>query len=125
MLAHPLIFGIKDANLWVGIENGIYQVGAEGNQRWVDAACIVVLRKLEGGAEEVVLWSDEIEIPADFPKGPNVRVAAPHLALGRRNTRILQGEWSVLKDPHREITQGKRPRASFLADTLLAWKNAA
>jgi non-canonical (house-cleaning) NTP pyrophosphatase len=67
-----LIFA--DANLWVGIENGMYQVGAEGNQKWVDAACIVVLRKLEGrDTEEIVLWSDEIEIPADFPKGPNVR----------------------------------------------------
>lgn len=93
-----------DADLWVGIENGMYQVEHEGQLKWVDAACIVVICKKEGGNVESVVWSDEIDIPADFPKGP-------------------EGEWSVLKDPHNEITQGKRPRASFISDALLAWKN--
>lgn len=56
--------------MWVGIENGMYLVGEE--QKWVDAACIVIMEKHEGGTRESVVWSDEIDIPADFPKGPNV-----------------------------------------------------
>jgi hypothetical protein len=69
----------------VGIENGMYQVGElEGQQKWVDAACIVVIRKLEGGStEESIVWSDEIDIPADFPKGPEVpaRLVEAHPSL--------------------------------------------
>ncbi len=61
-----------DADLWVGVENGMYQVGFEGQLKWVDAACIVVICKKEGGNVESVVWSDEIDIPADFPKGPEV-----------------------------------------------------
>jgi hypothetical protein len=32
------------------------------------------------------------------------------------------GEWSSVKDPHSIITEGKRSRADFIRDAILAWK---
>lgn len=59
----------------------MYQVEHEGQLKWVDAACIVVICKKEGGNVESVVWSDEIDIPADFPKGPEVWLPSPCQSL--------------------------------------------
>eukprot|EP01089_Gocevia_fonbrunei_P009509 TRINITY_DN21829_c0_g1_i1.p1 TRINITY_DN21829_c0_g1~~TRINITY_DN21829_c0_g1_i1.p1 ORF type:complete len:167 (+),score=36.33 TRINITY_DN21829_c0_g1_i1:49-549(+) len=94
---------IPTANIWIGIENGMWQ--DDKDNTWVDGACIVILVcGKDGNHSEAVIWSDVIEIPENYPKGPN-------------------GEWSIDKDPHRIITNGKRPRAQFLSDALTAWKN--
>eukprot|EP01098_Paradermamoeba_levis_P010182 TRINITY_DN4277_c0_g1_i1.p1 TRINITY_DN4277_c0_g1~~TRINITY_DN4277_c0_g1_i1.p1 ORF type:complete len:163 (+),score=59.62 TRINITY_DN4277_c0_g1_i1:104-592(+) len=93
-----------DAQIGIGMENGMWEIEEDNKKKWVDAACIIVLlKKKEGEVEEVVIWSDHIDIPKDFPGGPN-------------------GEWSIHKDPHSIITEGKRPRKLFLSDALLQWK---
>ena len=77
--------------------------------KFVDGACIVVIERVDGKNDkgekqedkETVLWSDTIEIPEEFPKGPN-------------------GEWSLYKDPHSIITQGKKSRQQFLTETLVS-----
>lgn len=132
--------------MWVGIESGVFE---NEKKEKVDAACIFLRwrtpvvqpfeeeeeeeekeskkakmedegednkkekDKMEKGdkmedeisekIEEVVLWSDEIKIPENFEGGTN-------------------GEWSVHKDPHSLITEGKRSRADFIRDAILSWK---
>jgi len=93
--------GRSDAAMWAGIENGMYTVSGEEGCKWVDAACIVLLRGADN-LEIAEFWSDTLDIPPDFPKGPN-------------------GEWSLLKDPHNEITKGARPRSKFIQDALDAF----
>ena len=65
-------------------------------------ACVVVVDSTSN--EEIVLWSETIEIPdkkdRPFDEGP-------------------EGEWSVLKDPHSIITKGIKSRKDFLVDALL------
>jgi len=92
--------------LCIGIENGMYQRDSDGV--WVDAAIAVILEKKPDSGEEDGFvrsseWSEELEIPPDFEKGPF-------------------GEWSYLKDPHVVVTNGKKPRADFLVETLLLWR---
>ena len=100
-----------EANMWVGIESGMYE---NEKKEKVDAACILIrwskpIQKEEATKvtvedfEEVVIWSDEILIPQNF-KGGN------------------DGEWSIYKDPHSIITEGKRSRADFIRDAILKWK---
>ena len=88
----------------IGIENGMWQEVEEEKEKaggkWVDGAGIVI----NDGSKEHVVWSDTIDIPATgHPRGPN-------------------NQWSVYKDPHSVLTQGKRPRARFLSDAISQWK---
>jgi len=84
------------ADIWVGIENGMFQMD---DGKWVDAAAIVIIKK---NGDQFIIWSDSIDIPNNMEKGPN-------------------GEWSILKDPHIVIT-GK-PRAKFIAEAIKKWMN--
>eukprot|EP00759_Apiculatamorpha_spiralis_P018098 PhF_6_TR24414/c0_g1_i1/m.33779 len=86
------------ADVWIGIENGMWNRPADGVL--VDAA-IIVIRFKESERPEIVLTSEELVIPPDppFDRGPN-------------------GEWSVLKDPHVVITKGEKDRETFLFETL-------
>lgn len=88
-----------EADMCFGIENGMFQEDG----KWVDAAAIVIILK---DGKEVVLWSDTIDIPDDMERSP-------------------LGEWSIYKDPHSIITNGKRPRAQFIADAIIEWKKTA
>jgi len=98
---------VKGYSLYIGIENGMFQV----KETWVDAAAIVILRlKLDtNGYDEEVIWSDTIEIPAE-----NLERCLEM----KDNKYFAKDNWSPLKDPHREITKGKRPRKDFLCDAL-------
>jgi hypothetical protein len=110
-----------DFDYVIGIENGIW----ETSEGWVDGASICLLpRSWEGENFQdtislttsdsnhnnndlkipIFLWSDLLFVPPiserPFEEGPN-------------------GEWSVLKDPHAILTDGKRPRAEFLKSALI------
>lgn len=94
-----------EADCWIGIENGMWKKKGEEEKAddvadWEDGASIIILTS--DGKEEAI-WSDTIDIPKVFPKGPN-------------------GEWSVHKDPHDIITKGQRSRVAFLSDALQTWK---
>jgi len=98
---------VKDCALYIGIENGMFQV----SDTWMDGAAIVILRLKSGsiGYDEELIWSDNIEIPEENLK----------CCLEMKDNKYYAKEmWSPLKDPHREITKGKRPRKDFLADAL-------
>lgn len=84
----------------IGIENGMWE---ESGGVWVDGAAIAIWNAHDDIDAIQVIWSDVIQIPQGHPTGPD-------------------GQWSCYKDPHSVITKGKRSRAAFLADALIAWK---
>jgi non-canonical (house-cleaning) NTP pyrophosphatase len=98
----------SQARFAIGIENGMWEEEAGRPETLADAAfvvCLTVARKAGGDdfvvEEEVVELSDSLSIPPvrPFPVGQN-------------------GEWSMLKDPHGVLTNGLRPRKSFLISPL-------
>jgi len=100
-----------EAKLWVGIENGMLPIGemseecANVKSGWVDVACIVIVSP----SSEYLLWSDALAIPKE---------ALPS-CLDKHGRAF--DVWSPLKDPHRQLTSGLRPRDQFLEETLSTW----
>ena len=103
-----------DADAWVGIENGVWDVdppvtNAKGQScPQEDAACVAVLLPAASGdrsepPRRFAVWSDVLPVPEQ-----------QHLPFGRGR----DGEWSELKDPHAVLTDGQRPRKAFLVDAL-------
>lgn len=128
-----------EADAWIGIENGMWAAADPTGEAVVpvsaatsavaverplfpgapliechnvDAAAVVVLANLRSvatgatasGADlllEIEEWSDALAIPLVLP-----------FAQGRR------GEWSVLKDPHSELTGGRHTRKDFLVPPI-------
>lgn len=104
-----------DCDAFIGIENGMWiknenvDENDDEQQVWEDAAYVVMIIPAVVGqvseTEDLVLdaLSDAIDIPPrdkrPFKTGPN-------------------GEWSVLKDPHSVLTNGKKPREEFLVEAL-------
>jgi hypothetical protein len=111
---NALCWGINNGvsfDIAVGIENGMWK---KIDNVWVDAACICILPfgwvgtfeslcEDECQAGVKILWSDELTIPhlevRPFSVGPN-------------------GEWSILKDPHIVLTEGRKSRSNFLEEPL-------
>jgi non-canonical (house-cleaning) NTP pyrophosphatase len=93
--AHP------EADLAIGIENGMWERQDDATCPWEDGACVVITSR---GGVSFAVWSDTLPIPRQHPyqRGPN-------------------GEWSKLKDPHSVLTNGARPRQAFLRDALVAF----
>jgi len=84
-----------DAQMYIGIENGMMQEEGE----WVDRGAIVFI-SVRGAVEDLTQgWTAPLSIPSDHPKGEN-------------------GCWSALKDPHSVITHGTKPRQKFLTDAM-------
>lgn len=90
----------------IGIENGMFEVDGY----WVDAAAVVIM---DSKGNEKIFWSDRLSIC----KRKNCQVCCDE------NGNVLidpgpNGEWSILKDPHTELTKGEKSRAKFLIEAL-------
>ena len=62
-----------------------------------------------------VLWSDTLEIPIENTKECLT-------ADGKGAKYDGNYTWSPLKDPHYELTQGKKPRKIWLLETMQKWR---
>uniref|UniRef100_A0A0G4HWP0 inosine/xanthosine triphosphatase n=1 Tax=Chromera velia CCMP2878 TaxID=1169474 RepID=A0A0G4HWP0_9ALVE len=124
---------MPDADLWIGIENGMVPSPSfedATRQSWVDVGCLTLVSKKpfckssggsegaasspkegeEGGGRKLevrVLWTDSLPIP-------DIQVQA---ARDGQSGRILKN-WSTLKDPHSELTGGQKQRQMFLQEAL-------
>ena len=105
------------SHAFIGIENGMWvkndDQGKKEEEIWEDAAMVVMIIPAEIGKisekDDCILeaFSDALDIPPKHKRPFE----------GGRN-----GEWSVLKDPHAVLTQGKKPREEFLVEALLRLK---
>ena len=111
-----------DAMIWIGIENGMYREVPEDAKDaspfdyWFDVGCIVVMWKNE--KNEVIqdcVWSETLAIPVE-----SAEMCLTKDGKAAQNAGNLT--WSPLKDPHRELTTGPKPRAVFLSETLQKWR---
>ena len=107
-----------DAGIALAIENGMV-LQKDSPSGWVDLAAIVMISATHG---RFVIWSDSIDIPIDavtdcLPnlEGHLVDVEGTPMGIEAIKT------WSILKDPHSDLTQGLRPRRKFLFDAVKAW----
>jgi hypothetical protein len=117
------IYAIKNTNecnkkfdFAIGIENGMWIDDASSDEIWVDGACLCAIpREWQGtydsielsctsSSQPIFMWSDTVVIPP---------IESRPFSAG------LNGEWSVLKDPHIILTNGVKSRAQFLEEALL------
>eukprot|EP01084_Bolivina_argentea_P130654 230634_1 len=113
-----------NAFIWIGIENGMYrQPPMQQNDKqtnifdyWFDVGCIVIIYKNKNNELiEDVIWSDSLPIPIDAAK----ECLTEDGKAAKYNGNYT---WSPLKDPHYELTNGKRPRKLWLLESLKKWK---
>ncbi len=119
----------------IGIENGMIEADLTASNlsgpgsRWVDIAAIVIIKPTllpshiemtttspttgveYSRQEDVVIiekfvaWSDTLAIPVEWS----------NYALANRDVGMT---YTPLKDPHSQLTQGKKPRQKFLEEAL-------
>ena len=107
-----------ECDAFIGIENGMWikneneteqHKNPTQEQVWEDAAYVVMIIPAVAGqiseTDDLILdaLSDAIDIPP-VEKRP--------FKTGR------SGEWSILKDPHAVLTDGKKPREEFLVEAV-------
>eukprot|EP00483_Globobulimina_turgida_P004442 UN04451 len=108
-----------NACIWIGIENGMYRdaSGIDIFDHWFDIGCIVIIYK-NGNNElmEDVIWSDSLAIPIKATK-------ECLMENGKSAKNNGNYTWSPLKDPHYELTNGKKPRKIWLLEAMKKWKH--
>ena len=119
-----------NAKIWVGIENGMYRDDTNKDKDeddkdiqfkyWFDIGCIVIMYKNPENNELLkdVVWSDSLAIPIE-----NTKLC---LTLDGKAAKFDGNyTWSPLKDPHNELTQGKKPRKVWLLEAMQKWKETS
>lgn len=114
-----------ECEMWIGIENGMYhksletQTNDEIFNNWFDIGCIVLKYKTEHKeCKTDVIWTKELAIP----------VNACRECLNENGTKAKYDgnhTWSPLKDPHSEITNGKKPRKEWLKEAIVSWRKTS
>eukprot|EP01083_Nonionella_stella_P162190 532231_1 len=111
-----------DASIYIGMENGMYREEQQDNDasdifdHWFDIGCIVIIYKNEKNElVEDIVWSDALPIPVKSTKECLTKD-------GKAAKNDGNYTWSPLKDPHSELTNGKRPRKMWLLEAMQKWK---
>eukprot|EP00485_Elphidium_margaritaceum_P015710 CAMPEP_0202733030 /NCGR_PEP_ID=MMETSP1385-20130828/187963_1 /ASSEMBLY_ACC=CAM_ASM_000861 /TAXON_ID=933848 /ORGANISM="Elphidium margaritaceum" /LENGTH=209 /DNA_ID=CAMNT_0049399357 /DNA_START=27 /DNA_END=656 /DNA_ORIENTATION=- len=120
-----------DASVWIGIENGMYRQTPDDHQAnnqdneevfkyWFDVGCIFIIYKDDKNdqLQTDVCWSDSLPIPIENTKDCLEKDGKSAKNNGNHT-------WSPLKDPHSELTNGKRPRKMWLLDAMKKWKESS
>eukprot|EP01095_Lingulamoeba_sp_RSL-Kostka_P000078 TRINITY_DN10143_c0_g1_i1.p1 TRINITY_DN10143_c0_g1~~TRINITY_DN10143_c0_g1_i1.p1 ORF type:complete len:183 (+),score=63.23 TRINITY_DN10143_c0_g1_i1:52-600(+) len=120
--AEQAITKCENAKIGIGIENGIWKKEDDEPQNnykpndfesWIDVACIVIFVKNDNNeTNKYILWSDSIDIPSGNMK-----------SCMNDNGEVIDN-WSDLKDPHSDLTNGLKPRRKFLSETMIKWRDS-
>jgi non-canonical (house-cleaning) NTP pyrophosphatase len=92
------------ADMWIGIENGMFRQTDRGESRWVDKGIIVVLSH----SATCKTCTDSFDIPLTALKTCINPISGEP-----------QQNWSKLKDPHFFFSYGKQSRSRIIQSSLI------
>jgi non-canonical (house-cleaning) NTP pyrophosphatase len=100
----------KDADIAFGIENGLIK---DNDNNWIDIACIICIDRNNKIIEK---WSDALDIPKSWGELAESDKSISYVKALKQKYE----EYKLMDshDPHNYLTNGKKPRAIYLKETL-------